>query len=61
MTSNAPWWWFEGGTEICSMCGQPYAYQTGSYCRDCDCKLCPMCLQEAEGHEALCSACCEQG
>ena len=58
MKSTAPWWWFEGGTEICSMCQQSYAYQAGSYCIDCDCNVCPVCVQETEAREPRCSDCC---
>jgi hypothetical protein len=57
-TANPPWWWFEGGTEICSSCDQSYAYQTGSYCLDCDSNLCSLCVHENEAREALCPDCC---
>jgi hypothetical protein len=59
MKSN-PWWWFDAGTEVCSVCEQSYAYQTGAYCIDCDCNVCPLCVQESENHDPLCSACCGQ-
>jgi len=50
-------WWFEGDTEICSSCHQSYAYQTGSYCLDCDANVCSICVQESISIELLCYGC----
>ncbi len=53
----APWWWFEGGTETCSVCSHSYAYQTGGYCLDCDGTVCSVCVQETVTMELLCPGC----
>ena len=60
MMNEAPWWWFEGGTEICSICEQSYAYQAGTYCIDCDANVCLVCVQESEANEPVCFVCCSE-
>ena len=57
---DAPWWWFEVGTEVCSTCNQSYAYQMGFYCLDCDSNICPLCVHGSENNDPLCAGCCEQ-
>lgn len=37
-------WWVEGGTEVCDVCGHPYAYQLEYRCYDCDAPICPVCV-----------------
>lgn len=55
--NNVPWWWFEDGTETCSVCTHAYAYQTGGYCLDCDDTVCSVCIQETVTLELLCPGC----
>jgi hypothetical protein len=55
-TQQTPWW-LEDDTEICSSCHQPYAYQTGTYCLDCDANVCSVCVQETVSIELLCHGC----
>lgn len=37
-------WWVEGGTEVCDVCAQRYAYQLEYRCYDCDSPICPVCV-----------------
>jgi hypothetical protein len=56
-SNEAPWWWFDAGSEVCGSCDQSYAYQTGSYCLDCDSNICPLCVQENEDRQPVCPGC----
>jgi hypothetical protein len=51
-------WWLEEGTEICSPCGQAYAYQTEFRCAFCDGPICPFCV-ETMSVEIACPECYE--
>ena len=52
-------WWLDEGTEICSPCGQTYAYQTEFRCAFCDGPLCPMCVELTVATEFACPGCRE--
>ena len=52
-------WWLEDGTEICSPCGQTYAYQTEYRCAFCDGPICALCVETTVSLEFFCPECRE--
>lgn len=50
-------WYLIGGDEVCSHCGQLYAYELEFRCPDCDGPSCPQCKSKHSDERFVCPGC----